>query len=62
MNVQVYPADVLKKLKEISKGVIEEEAKKDPFALKVHEDYKAFQAQTAVWGKMSEKVYWNTMA
>lgn len=62
VNVQVYPADVLKKLKEISKDVIEEEAKKDPFALKIHEDYKAFQAKTAVWGKMSEKVYWNTMA
>jgi TRAP-type mannitol/chloroaromatic compound transport system substrate-binding protein len=62
VNVQVYPEDVLKKLKEISKDVIAEEATKDPFAAKVHEDYKAFQAKTAVWGKMSEKVYWNTMA
>ena len=62
VDVQVYPADVLKKLKAISKDVIEEEANKDPFALKVHQDYKAFQAKTAVWGKMSEKVYWNTMA
>ena len=44
---------------EFSKNV---EAKKDAFALKVHEDYKAFQAKTAVWGNMSEKVYWNTMA
>ncbi|MCD4741123.1 MAG: TRAP transporter substrate-binding protein [Desulfobacteraceae bacterium] len=62
VDVQVYPADVLQKLKAISKDVIEEEANKDPFALKVHQDYKAFQAKTAVWGKMSEKVYWNTMA
>lgn len=62
VDVQVYPEDVLKKLKTISKEVIAEEAKKDPFALKVHEDYMAFQAKTAVWGKMSEKVYWNTMA
>lgn len=62
VDVQVYPDDVLKKLKEISKDVIAAEAKKDPFALKVHEDYLAFQAKTAGWGKMSEKVYWNTMA
>ena len=62
VDVQVYPEDILKKLKIISKEVIEEEAQKDPFALKVHQDYMAFQAKTAVWGKMSEKVYWNTMA
>ena len=49
-------------LKRISVEVIEAEAAKDPFAAKVHADYKAFQAKTAVWGKMSEKVYWNTMA
>lgn len=62
VDVQVYPEDVMKKIQEISREVIEEEAQKDPFALKVHNDYKAFQAKTAVWGKMSEKVYWNTMA
>ena len=47
---------------EEAEEVVEEEAQKDAFALKVNEDYKAFQAQTAIWGKMSEKVYWNTMA
>ena len=62
VNVQVYPDDVMAKIKEISKVVVEEEANKDEFALKVHKDYKAFQAQTAIWGKMSEKVYWDTMA
>jgi TRAP-type mannitol/chloroaromatic compound transport system substrate-binding protein len=62
VDVQVYPEDVLKQLKIISRRVIEEEAQKDPFTLKIHEDYTAFQAKTAVWGKMSEKVYWNTMA
>ncbi len=62
VNVEVYPEDVMKKMKEIAKDVVEEEAGKDPFALKVHKDYKAFQAQTAIWGNMSEKVYWNTMA
>lgn len=62
VDVQVYPDDVMAKIKTISKDVIEAEAHKDPFTLKVHEDYKAFQAKTAVWGNMSEKVYWNTMA
>lgn len=62
VEVQVYPPDVVQKIKDISKEVIEEEAHKDPFALKVHQDYIAFQKKTAVWGKMSEKVYWNTMA
>lgn len=63
-NVQVltYPEDVMKKVKEISERVIEEEAQKDAFALTVHKDYKAFQKEVSVWGKMSEKVYWNTMA
>ncbi len=62
VKVEVYPEDVMKKIKAVAKDVVEAEAKKDPFAAKVHEDYKAFQAKTAVWGKMSEKVYWNTMA
>ena len=62
VNVEVYPDDVVQKLKEISKKIVDEEAAKDPFALKVHQDYMAFKEKTAVWGKMSEKVYWNTMA
>lgn len=62
VEIQVFPDDVIKKLKEISQAVIAEEAKKDPFAAKVHEDYIAFQAKTAAWGNMTEKVYWNTMA
>lgn len=62
VDVQVYPEAVLEKFREISTQVINEEAKKDPFALKVHEDYMAFKAQTAAWGRMSEKVYWDTMA
>lgn len=62
VKVEVYPADIIAKLKEISRDVIAEEAKKDPFAQKVHDDYMAFKKETSVWGKMSEKVYWNTMA
>ncbi len=62
VQVEVYPDDVMKKIKEIAKEVVAAEAKKDAFAAKVHEDYKAFQSKTAVWGGMSEKVYWNTMA
>lgn len=62
VQVEIYPDDVMEKLKAVSKEVVEAEAKKDPFATKVNEDYKAFQAKTGVWGKMSEKVYWNTMA
>ena len=62
VDVQVYPEAVLRKIKKISKRVIDAEAKKEPFAQKVHEDYTAFQAKTASWGRISEKVYWNTMA
>lgn len=62
VQVEVYPDDVMQKLKAISKEVIETEAQKDPFAAKVHADYMAFMAKTAAWGRMSEKVYWNTMA
>jgi TRAP-type mannitol/chloroaromatic compound transport system substrate-binding protein len=62
VQVKVYPEDVVQRIKEISKDVIEEEAAKDPFAQKVNEDYKAFQKLTKAWGEMTEKVYWNTMA
>lgn len=62
VNVEVYPEDVMQKIKVILKEVIEAEPQKDPFAAKVHADDQAFQAKTAVWGKMSEKMYWNTMA
>jgi TRAP-type mannitol/chloroaromatic compound transport system substrate-binding protein len=62
VQVEVYPDDVVKKIKGIAKDVVETEAQKDAFAAKVHADYNRFQAQTGVWGEMSEKVYWNTMA
>ncbi len=62
VEVLIYPDDVIKTLKQMSKNVIEAEARKDPFALKVHEDYRMFQAKTASWGALSEKTYWNTMA
>jgi TRAP-type mannitol/chloroaromatic compound transport system substrate-binding protein len=62
VQVEVYPDDVMQKIKEVSREVIEAEAKKDPFAMRVHEDYKAFQAKISTWGEMSEKVYWNKMA
>lgn len=62
VKVEVYPDDVMQKIKEVSKDVVEAEANKDPFAMKVHEDYKAFQAKVSTWGEMSEKVYWNKMA
>lgn len=62
VKVQVYPDDVVQQLKKISKEVVAQEATKDPFAQKVHQDYMAFQKLTKAWGGMSEKVYWNTMA
>lgn len=62
VKVEVYPDDVMQKIKTVAKDVVEAEAEKDPFAMKVHEDYKAFQAKISSWGEMSEKVYWNTMA
>jgi len=62
VDIQIYPETAIRAIRKISKRVIDEEAKKDPFALKVHEDYRDFQAKTAVWGKMSEKMYWNAMA
>ena len=51
VKVEVYPDDVMAEIKRISAEVIEAEAAKDPFAAKVHADYKNVPGKNCRLGK-----------
>jgi len=44
-----FPADVLKRLRELSEPVIAEGAARDPLYARVHESVRAFQARSSVY-------------
>ena len=56
-----FPDEVLDGLRKVADEVLVEEAKKDPVATKVHEDFKKFQKVIGTWGAVSEKAYYNSI-
>ena len=61
VDLRLFPNDVLQGLKKLAEETLEEEASKDIFARKVHEDFKAFKAKMDKWGQLSEKAYYDYM-
>ncbi len=61
-NVELrrFPADVLSRLKAISKEVIEELAEKDEKARKIYESFRKFQAVSEEYQAISEQAYLET--
>ena len=57
VEVRRFPADVLKRLKEISEVVVAEIADRDEFASRVYASYKKFLTQSKSWTAMSELAY-----
>lgn len=53
------PDDVMVALRKTAKETVEEEAAKDPFATKVHQNYMAFKESMMPWSEISEKEYYN---
>lgn len=54
-----FPDDVMTKLSKINEEVLEEEAKKDPLAIKVHEDFKNFKKIIGSYAFVSEKAFYD---
>lgn len=61
VEITEFPQDVLDNFKKLSAEVLEEEADKDPMARKIHDNYKAFQAQLLEWLKVTDKQYYSRM-
>jgi len=63
-NVELmrYPDSVLNALRPLAVQALEEEAAKEAMAKKVHENFKKFQKVIGVWGTVSEKAYYDTIA
>ena len=59
VNLKPFPADVLKKLRDLSDEVVAEIAAKDAVGKKVYESFKAFRDQARAWHDISELSYYN---
>ena len=57
-----FPDALLIDLRKLAKETLEEEAKKDAMAKKVHEAFKKFKKQVGVWGSVSERAYYDVIA
>jgi len=57
-----FPDSVLQDFKKLAEETLEEEAKKDPLAGKVHEAFKKFKKRIGSWGEISEKAYQDYIA
>jgi TRAP-type mannitol/chloroaromatic compound transport system substrate-binding protein len=59
VNLKPFPADVLKKLRELSDEVVGEIAAKDAMGKKVYDSFRAFRDQARAWHDISELSYYN---
>ncbi|PLA74559.1 ABC transporter substrate-binding protein [Hydrogenovibrio sp. SC-1] len=57
VQLRHFPDIVLKKLKDLSEEVVEEEAAKDPLATKVWASQRAFKTQVSQWTNLSELAF-----
>ena len=57
VDMRVYPDDVLKQLRKLSKEVVAELADKDAFAKKVYDSYSKFYKRAKRWSDISELAY-----
>lgn len=61
VKADVLPPEVVKKLREITFKVLDEEAAKDPRTKKVHDAFMAFRAKHRSWSNLSEKPYHDSL-
>ncbi len=59
VDLKLYPADVLKKLKDLSDQVVAELANKDKHSKKVYTSFRKFRDQARAWHDVSELAYYN---
>jgi TRAP-type mannitol/chloroaromatic compound transport system substrate-binding protein len=57
VEVKVFPDEVLAKLKEETKKVLDEMAESDPFTKKVYTSFTKFKSEISQWASYSEKLY-----
>jgi TRAP-type mannitol/chloroaromatic compound transport system substrate-binding protein len=62
VKVRRFPDSLLKELKSNSRDVVANIAASDPMAKKVNESIQKFQKTIGVWGEVSEKPYYNSIA
>jgi TRAP-type mannitol/chloroaromatic compound transport system substrate-binding protein len=58
VNLKQFPADVLKRIKDLSDEVVKEIAAKDKMGKKVYESFSKFRDQARAWHDVSEYAYY----
>ncbi|MCB0191081.1 MAG: TRAP transporter substrate-binding protein DctP [Anaerolineae bacterium] len=59
VDLRPFPDDVMVGLRAAAEEVLQEVADGDPMSAKVYESFRAFQEESAQWGTISEKAYYN---
>ncbi len=62
LEIRVFPDEVLDKLRETTKELLEDVMANDPKAAKVYESFKAFKALNKPWSSLTEQVFYNTIS
>ena len=62
VDFRPLPPDVLAALRQASREVLEEAAAKDPFARRVYDSMRAFQAGAQAWHGVSEEAWYRARA
>ncbi len=62
VQLMKFPDPLLDELRKMAKDVLEEEANKDSQSRKVHDAFKKFKEQVGIWGSVSEKAYYSSIA
>ncbi|MBW1637011.1 MAG: TRAP transporter substrate-binding protein [Deltaproteobacteria bacterium] len=57
VTLKRFPDEVLRKMGELSKSVVEEVANKDPMSKKVYDSFNQYRAQSIEWAKIGEVGY-----
>ena len=57
-----FPEKVMDSLRKLADEVVAEQAASSPMAKKVNDHFQKFRKQVGIWGQISEKAYYNTVA
>jgi TRAP-type mannitol/chloroaromatic compound transport system substrate-binding protein len=61
VDIRKFPDEVLAKLRELTDEALAEEIADDPLSKEVYASYDNFRKKAAAWGKITEKVFYNSI-
>ena len=60
-EIRQFPEEVLSKLRELTKEVIEEMVANDPQSKKIYDSYSTYRDRATAWSELTEKIYYSNL-